>query len=180
MVNTRMMKRRSAEPFLHCNHEMKEVCFASVQVREYPVVLGDNPSCTSGPPITLAWDHDADAIISCTIDEWENERRDYRRSRQEIHVPASVRREWLLDAGYSASQLQESVETLQKERQLRRSSFDKSSLQDKADIVAERMKRKLERAIGKRGRSSNLYEKWMVPNNARVHTDDCQLKSNTC
>jgi hypothetical protein len=33
----------------------KEVSFASVQLREYPMILGENPSCTSVPPVTLGW-----------------------------------------------------------------------------------------------------------------------------
>ena len=126
----------------------KEVCFASVQVREYPVILGDNPSCTSGPPLTLAWDHD---LVACTsVDEWEKTH--YRRSKEVIRVPASVRTEWLLDAGYSPSQVQEVVQAVREEKLRRRSSYEKSRLQDKAAIVAENMKKQLEWAVGRRGK----------------------------
>jgi len=34
----------------------KSVKFSQVQVREFGIILGDNPSVTNGPPITLDWD----------------------------------------------------------------------------------------------------------------------------
>ena len=101
MLNTSSIKRfntlqrRSSAPFLF---PVKEVSFASVQVREYPMILGDNPSCTSGPPVTLDWTYDAKASMSCTVDEWESGRDSTRRMKSVIRVPSSVRTEWVLDA----------------------------------------------------------------------------------
>ena len=153
------MERRSADPFLLC----KKVCFASVHVREYPIILGDNPTCSSGPPVTLDWEYNGDASASRSVDEWENERYYDRRSREEMRVvPASVRTEWLLDAGFSPLQIHEVIQDIQKEQHRQRLSIDKSRLQDKAAIVAESMKRTLERAIGKRGKSDNPYKLCML------------------
>jgi len=67
-----------------------------------------------------------------------------------------------LDSGHSALQVHDAVQTIEREKQRRRASLEKSNLQDKADVVAEMVKRKLERAVGKRGRSNDLYKKWMV------------------
>ena len=70
-----MLERRSAEPFLpSCNKKKEEVRFVSVELREYPIILGDNPSCTAGPPIAIALDWDYDTLTSCTIDEYESMR----------------------------------------------------------------------------------------------------------
>ena len=64
----KIMERRSVEPFLMCDSDSritntKGVHFATVQVREYPIILGDNP-CTSGPPITLDWIYEDAAVTS--------------------------------------------------------------------------------------------------------------------
>uniref|UniRef100_A0A7S2A3E3 Uncharacterized protein n=1 Tax=Trieres chinensis TaxID=1514140 RepID=A0A7S2A3E3_TRICV len=37
--------------------EKKRVRFHSVEVREYTQCLGDNPSCSVGPPISLDWNY---------------------------------------------------------------------------------------------------------------------------
>jgi hypothetical protein len=105
------LQRRSCEPFLF---PAKEVSFASVQVREYPMILGDNPSCTSGPPVTLDWNYNAEASLSCTVDEWESGRDSTRRMRTEIRVPSSVRTEWLLDAGFTPTQVNKAIRDVQK------------------------------------------------------------------
>ena len=152
------LKRRSADPFLL---NKKVVGFASVQVKTYPVILGDNPAVSSGPPVTLDWE--AETSSSSSIDEWEMARCiDRRRSREEIRVPPCVRTEWLLEAGFSPLQVHEAIQDIQKEQQRRRSSIVKSPLQDKADVVAEQMKRKLERVVGKRSKSGTLYKQWML------------------
>ena len=151
MLNTSSIKRfntlqrRSSAPFLF---PVKEVSFASVQVREYPMILGDNPSCTSGPPVTLDWTYDAKASMSCTVDEWESGRDSTRRMKSVIRVPSSVRMEWVLDAGFTPTEVHEAIRDVQNYQRRRRSSIEKSSLQEKACDVIESVKRRLERAHG--------------------------------
>lgn len=33
------------------------VSFGSIEVRDYPLELGDHPECSRGPPVTLSWQH---------------------------------------------------------------------------------------------------------------------------
>jgi len=35
--------------------KMKKVHFSTVEVREYPMTLGDNPAVSKGPPVTIEW-----------------------------------------------------------------------------------------------------------------------------
>ncbi|KAL3823500.1 hypothetical protein ACHAXA_010822 [Cyclostephanos tholiformis] len=130
-----VLTRRPSAAFLF---PTKEVCFASVQVREYPVILGDNPSCTSGPPLTLDWNYNAE--LSCTIDEWER-RRDTTRH---LRVPSSVRMEYLLDTGFTLAQVLTAIQDVEKCQRLRFSSIETSSLQEKACDVVECLKRHFE------------------------------------
>jgi hypothetical protein len=98
----------------------KEVSFASVQVREYPMILGDNPSCTSIPPITLDWIYDVEASMSCTI-KWMGKAVGIapgaRRARSES--PRWVRTEWVLDAGFTPMQVHERSETCSTYREVK-------------------------------------------------------------
>lgn len=142
---------------------MKKVTFASVEVREYPIILGDSPACSKGAPISIDWD--ADASTSYTIDEWESKRYFARRSKTDIRVPSATRVEWLLDAGYSTGRIYQAIRDTEEERRQLQLSNERSSLALKADMVAERMKIKLELAIGERGRSQNSTKRWTLSPN---------------
>lgn len=53
-------------------NKKKSVTFGSVSVREYAIVLGDNPSVSRGAPISLGWDYFSTSMID--LDEYEIER----------------------------------------------------------------------------------------------------------
>ena len=115
----------------------KGVSFTVVEVRENPRILGDSPSVSSGPPISIRWKYDEKATLSVPVEEWERIRDGDRRTKQEIRVPEDIRRAWLIDAGYSGSEMQRVINDIAKDKKHRRSSLDKSDLQDKAEAFAE-------------------------------------------
>lgn len=47
----------------------RRVCWGSVLVRDYPMILGDNPCCSGGPPLTLDWEYQEHTPLA--IDEYE-------------------------------------------------------------------------------------------------------------
>jgi len=49
----------------------RSVSFANVQVREYDLCLGDNPSVSTGAPVSLDWSYKHES--SCSLDEYEFE-----------------------------------------------------------------------------------------------------------
>lgn len=50
--------------------KQKRVTFSTTQIRRYPVILGDNPSCALGPPVSLGWDYDT----MPPMDVWDYDR----------------------------------------------------------------------------------------------------------
>lgn len=52
------------------NKLSRSVSFADVNIREYERILGDNPSCTSGPPISLGWGYSPEPI-KLSVDDFE-------------------------------------------------------------------------------------------------------------
>mmetsp|Transcript_16335 Transcript_16335/g.21338 ORF Transcript_16335/g.21338 Transcript_16335/m.21338 type:complete len:145 (+) Transcript_16335:183-617(+) len=68
--------------------DRKSVSFNSLEIREYPIILGDNPSVSSGIPITIAWDHYGCEVQS--VDDYEKYRHP-RRDMYEMRLPAKVR-----------------------------------------------------------------------------------------
>jgi len=74
----------------------KSVQFTRLHIRTYPCILGNHPCCTSGPPISLGWDHLSHQTV--TIDDYEESRsRQKRRSRGELRLSCEERRDILLN-----------------------------------------------------------------------------------
>jgi hypothetical protein len=77
------------------------VSFGNAHIREFPVVIGDNPSVLfGGPPLRLGYDEasggseeDAEYIVS--VDDYEKRRAPHRRPATQLRVPPNVRREWV-------------------------------------------------------------------------------------
>lgn len=85
--------QRSTRPVL-------SVAFGRVLVREYARCVGDNPSCSSGPPISLDWAYlEAQAY---NLDEYESDKPD-KRSKKEFYLPA-VKRKDILSVEWQCSE----------------------------------------------------------------------------
>lgn len=68
------------------------VSFHTVEVREYPITIGDNPSVINGPPVAIDWDYDD--RIELGVDDFELCRSsEGRRKGEEMRLDASVREE---------------------------------------------------------------------------------------
>ena len=87
----------------------KRVSFNQIHIREYSLEMGDNPSCSRGPPLSISWDYND--VGSIDLQEFE-ETRPARRYHGELIIPLSVRKEILLSSGYSPLQITNLVETV--------------------------------------------------------------------
>lgn len=71
----------------------KSVSFQTIEIKEYNIVLGDHPSVTIGPPITIEWKPVSSQIL--TVDEYEDAFQGERRRGQELRLPESIRKSFL-------------------------------------------------------------------------------------
>lgn len=69
----------------------RSVRFNKVTVREYGVDVGDNPSCSSGPPITLSWKYDKGNQYEFPLEMFEQNRNGQRRELHQMRIPADIR-----------------------------------------------------------------------------------------
>lgn len=46
------------------------VRMGEIEIRTYPVILGDHPDCSSGPPVTIAWEYSKRQVMN--IDDFES------------------------------------------------------------------------------------------------------------
>jgi len=79
------------------------VQFGDIEVRSYPIILGDNPSVSGGPPLTIDWDpFDS---VAWSLDDYQEERGDFR-AYSEMKMPKASRFE-LLARTHSAREIVE-------------------------------------------------------------------------
>ena len=122
-----VMSSRTLEESLHRRRDTLEgarrrqsrVSFAYVNIREYERVLGDNPSVTSGPPLSIGWRHST-TLLTMSLDDYESGKGSPRSS-SEYLVPKSVRETMLKEhAGVSRREIVNAVRAIQKEKAARR------------------------------------------------------------
>lgn len=97
----------------------KSVTFHNVQVREHEMILGDNPSVSCGPPLSITWN--SHVSFEYTVDDYEKAH-PTRRNKANMLVPRMVREEWLRNAGYARSDFVEMERVLFKIKKSRAAS----------------------------------------------------------
>eukprot|EP00581_Thalassiosira_minuscula_P011937 CAMPEP_0183729222 /NCGR_PEP_ID=MMETSP0737-20130205/29969_1 /TAXON_ID=385413 /ORGANISM="Thalassiosira miniscula, Strain CCMP1093" /LENGTH=317 /DNA_ID=CAMNT_0025961369 /DNA_START=529 /DNA_END=1482 /DNA_ORIENTATION=- len=123
----------------------RSVSFANVNIREYQRVLGDNPSVTSGPPLSIGWGHTVEPIVM-DVEEYEKGK-GFPRSSSEYLVPKSVREGMLKEhAGVSRREMVNAVRVIQKEKAQRRKTVVNLSMQ-KTEERLEGAKRKIKKIL---------------------------------
>ena len=69
------------------SHTKPKVRFSTLEIREYPVVLGTNPSTLRGPPVEIGWHSQSSRLLDLDLYEYE---RGQRRRRSEKQLVMSV------------------------------------------------------------------------------------------
>lgn len=120
----------------------RNVSFSSLSVREYSLTLGDNPSCSKGPPVCLDWDYSSESNFG--LDKFEAER-EPRRTRSEMHMGSHIRRNILhYGAGYSQQELKVAVNEVSLIQQRRKQTIERlhvSKLEEALESAVRKVKR---------------------------------------
>jgi hypothetical protein len=121
----------------HYNYNPKMVTFSTIEVREYPIIPGDNPASLSGVPLTIDWIPVETA--SCNVDEYEANKPPPRQM-FELRMPSSYRKDLLQTLGFPRSELVASVRTVNIFRNQRRRTVETMQF-CKAEEALEKVKR---------------------------------------
>ena len=98
----------------------RKVSFDRIHIREYYLSLGDNPSCSSGPPLSISWKYSD--IGSVDLEEFEM-MRPPRRHHSEMMIPSIERKKLLDDLGYSVLEIVEAVKNVTECKKNRKKSL---------------------------------------------------------
>ena len=144
----------------------KQVSFSHLQIRTYETILGDNPSCTGGPSLSIGWRYNPEHFNS-TVDEYERKQDqmyggvELRPQDIDLVLHRSERESILLKTGYTRQDLAEAVRKLNKAKNRRRQTVHNLS----APVMffeekAESFKRSAGRLFLNRQRTRHMYEDW--------------------
>jgi len=85
----------------------RSVSFSHISVRNYPIILGDHPVCSNGPPVTMGWRFRAETPVD--VDEYESNRPE-RRKPWDLIMPPEKRRTILIEeAGHTEWEIREAT-----------------------------------------------------------------------
>jgi hypothetical protein len=102
------------------NHVPKHtVAWSTIEINSHEIMLGDHPSVSSGPPITIEWD--AFRSVKLTVAQYE-ECNPVHRSRGALLIPKAVREDWLRNQGYSRRELEMAIRSIHENKKGRLSS----------------------------------------------------------
>ncbi|CAJ1946309.1 unnamed protein product [Cylindrotheca closterium] len=123
----------------------KGITFGNIGVREYSRTLGDNPSCSSGPPVSISWDYKP--LREMSVEAYE-ESRPSRRSQMEMVLPRKLRSEMLKkDWAISQRQIAEAVRRNVKIKNQRRTTVNNLGKASSFEVTFEKLTRKIKRTL---------------------------------
>eukprot|EP00980_Cylindrotheca_fusiformis_P017219 scaffold5301_cov126-Cylindrotheca_fusiformis.AAC.2 len=96
--------------------EGNHVRFSSVEVREFPVCMGDNPGSFAGVPVSIEWEPSVTSIVP--VDDFESVRS--RLGLAQLRLDPLERVKRLKNAGYSAHEIREGTKLVDQARTRRK------------------------------------------------------------
>jgi hypothetical protein len=112
----------------------KHVAFGELKIREYPLILGDNPACSDGAPVTLGWKYDA--AYERNLEFYEYTRQAERRSKCP-KISVQKRAQLLLAAGYSLEQIGAAVLKVEEAKKMRSDSLKAMGFGERTKMILE-------------------------------------------
>mmetsp|Transcript_41121 Transcript_41121/g.99090 ORF Transcript_41121/g.99090 Transcript_41121/m.99090 type:complete len:288 (+) Transcript_41121:111-974(+) len=123
----------------------KGITFGNIGIREYGRTLGDNPSCSSGPPVSISWEYKP--LREVPVETYE-ESRPSRRSQMEMVLPRKLRSEMLKkDWAITQRQIAEAVRRNVKIKNQRRTTVNNLGKASNVEIMMEKFSRKVKRTL---------------------------------
>ena len=144
----------SARNLSRTNDVTNKVTFSSVEIRQYELILGDNPACTDGNPLSIGWKHYTELTVIIPVNKYENERK-FQRSALELRLARWKRENILHDLGYSDHDLAENVRFLNKVKFQRNQTVNNLPVA-KMELVVEEAREKMKKIISKRQKKKLL------------------------
>jgi hypothetical protein len=128
----------------------RSVTFDTVQVREFSLILGDNPAVASGAPVTLDWTPKTETTLNIDLYERFSKLQQGRRaslgSRSDLTLPVQQRARILMRAGYSIHEIVNAAVEANRIKKERAETLERRGW-ERLDLFRESASRALRRRV---------------------------------
>lgn len=94
----------------------RSVNFDVTELREFPMILGDNPCVLEGPPVTIGWEFYPQTHFILEVDTFERMRGNSRRSYEELRLSKEIREDRLLKGGTTQKEIVQAIRQVRKDQ----------------------------------------------------------------
>mmetsp|Transcript_6460 Transcript_6460/g.9427 ORF Transcript_6460/g.9427 Transcript_6460/m.9427 type:complete len:656 (-) Transcript_6460:458-2425(-) len=158
--------------FLYPSKSPTKVQFSTVDIREYEMEIGDNPSCSKGPAVTLGW-----KVTKCelyrSVDAFESKRAFTRKDKPHRLVMSRQDREaMLLENGFSRFEIADSVRKIIRTKNQRRQTVNNLPIARFEEVI-ECAGRKMKKMFVPKSRSGveGYSSKWARSSDSSYSSD---------
>jgi hypothetical protein len=111
----------------------KKVTFSELTIREYPLILGDNPSVSEGAPLSLGWKPQQSYTRNLDLYEYTRGERKAKVQRRTVQDRAKI----LLCSGYDIEEIARTTLMVEEIKKMRADSLKSSGFGDRAKLLLE-------------------------------------------
>ena len=104
--------------------------FSEVIVYEFPITIGDNPSCSHGCPIALNYKSGSISVYNEDFDLFDDLRHKQRRRNRDLALPPDARTRMLMDVGFHFEEVVEGTAEVIRAQELRIESLQTTKWED--------------------------------------------------
>lgn len=117
ILKVKTQRESESTSSLLANPQKSSVSFSCIDIREYPICIGDSPAGNTGTPLSIYWEHFSEVRIG--LEEYEKARPD-RRDHNALSMGETVRYELLLRIGYTRVEIRNRTKPVNIERAQRK------------------------------------------------------------
>lgn len=169
--------------------KMVHIQFEKIEIREYARTVGDNPSVSSGPPVTISWEYNPNTTV-LSLEEYEKAR-PVRRTETQMILPKSVRVSLLKDCGISNNQIVAAIRSGVRAKNQRRTTLGNLGRTEKVEEIIEGAAKQLLKTLFLRkstsAKAQELQDEIQKVNNHRAQIvleytskEDCDESDSSC
>ena len=144
-VNVNVVPKSSPKSNANKANKTTMVQFTNLTVRVYNRILGDNPSCSNGPSLSIGWEYTTQ-LLHCPIDDYESSRYYTRRLDHEMVLSRKERESILMDLGYTQMDIASAVRANIKTKNQRRRTIHNLAF-SKVEEAMEKVRRKVKKTV---------------------------------
>jgi hypothetical protein len=150
-------------------NKVKRLQFHDVTIREYPIICGDNPAGTKGPPLTIGWD--CVSSVSISHETYERARGPNRRRQEQMKMVSMHRENILKNLDFSRKEIDEATKAANNARYRRhKTNAHDNGNQEKLESFRRGVSNVL--TFGAKKRREQAYLKKHVPSYGKPKTWD--------